>query len=69
VIESIHFAQRARKYGHSLTVSYRHGETEDSFISDFAVGINADFIRTGYYKGSEYISKLNRLISIEEETN
>lgn len=66
VTESIHFAQSARKLGHNLTVSYRFGETEDSFISDLAVGINAEYIRTGFYHGSEYIAKLNRLLRIEE---
>jgi enolase len=66
VTECIHFAQRARKYGMNVTVSYRHGETEDTFISDLAVGINAEYIRTGYFKGSEHTSKLNRLLQIED---
>lgn len=66
VTEIIEFASRARKYGLDLTVSYRHGETEDTFISDLAVGVNAKFIRTGYYIGSEYNSKLNRLLQIEQ---
>lgn len=66
VTESIHFAQRARKFNQKLSVSYRFGETEDTFISDLAVGVNADFIRTGYYLGSEYNCKLNRLLRIEE---
>jgi len=66
VTEVIQFASRARKYGLSITVSYRHGETEDTFISDLAVGVNAEFIRTGYYLGSEYNSKLNRLLQIEQ---
>jgi enolase len=66
VTECIHFAQRARRYDMNLTVSYRHGETEDTFISDLAVGINANYIRTGFYRGSEHTSKLNRLLQIEE---
>jgi enolase len=66
VTECIHFAQRARRYDMDLTVSYRSGETEDTFISDLAVGINAEFIRTGHYHGSEHNSKLNRLLQIEE---
>lgn len=65
ISEVIHFAARARKAGMNLTVSYRYGESEDSFISDLAVGINADFIRTGYFLGSEHNSKLNRLVQIE----
>ncbi len=66
VTECIHFAQRARRYAMNLTVSYRHGETEDTFISDLAAGINADYIRTGFYHGSQHTSKLNRLLQIEE---
>lgn len=66
VSEAIHFASRARKYGLNLTLSYRHGDTEDTFISDFAVGVNAEFIRSGYYLGSEHNSKLNRLLQIEQ---
>jgi enolase len=66
VSESIHFAQRARKYNENVTVSYRFGETEDTFIADLAVGLNADFVRTGYYLGTEYNCKLNRLLRIEE---
>ncbi len=66
VTECIHFAQRARKYDQNITVSYRHGDTEDTFISDFAVGVNADYLRSGYYRGSEHNSKLNRLLQIED---
>lgn len=66
VTEVLHFAARARKAGMNLTVSYRFGETEDTFISDLAVGINSDYIRTGYYLGSEHNAKLNRLIQIEQ---
>lgn len=66
VTECIHFAQRARRYDMNITVSYRHGETEDTFISDLAVGLNAEYIRTGFYQGSEHTSKLNRLLQIEE---
>ncbi len=66
ISECISYTQRARKYGHNLTVSYRHGETEDTFIADLAVGINAKYIRTGPFQDSAYVAKLNRLLSIEE---
>lgn len=66
ISEVIHFTQLARKFDKRLTVSYRLGETEDTFIADLAVGINADYFRSGYALGSEYISKLNRLLQIEE---
>jgi enolase len=66
VSEVIHFASRARKYGLNLTISYRHGDTEDTFISDLAVGIGAEYLRSGFYLGSEHNSKLNRLLQIEQ---
>jgi enolase len=66
VTESVHLAQKVRKLGQKLTISYRYGETEDTFISDLAVALNADYIRSGYYLGSEYNSKLNRLLQIED---
>lgn len=66
VTETLQFAMRARKYGLNLTVSYRHGDTEDTFISDLAAGVNAEFIRTGFYLGSEHNAKLNRLLQIEQ---
>jgi enolase len=66
VSELIHLSARARKLGVNVTVSYRFGETEDNFISDLAVGIAANYIRTGFYLGSEYNSKLNRLVAIEQ---
>ncbi len=65
VSEVIHYAARARKHGLNTTVSYRFGDTEETFISDLAVGIGANYIRTGYFQGSENNSKINRLIQIE----
>lgn len=65
VTESIHFVQNAKKYDMDVTVSYRKGESEATFISDLAVGVGASYIRTGGIVGSEYISKLNRLSQIE----
>lgn len=67
--ETINFIQLAKDLGMEVTISYRNGETEDTFISDLACGVNADYIRTGYFLGSEYISKLNRLTQIEHLLN
>jgi enolase len=47
-------------------VSHRSGETTDDFISDFAVGISADFIKTGAPARGERVAKYNRLLKIEE---
>lgn len=48
-------------------VSHRSGETEDTFIADLAVGIDAGQIKSGAPCRSERLSKYNRLLRIEEE--
>lgn len=65
VTETIEAIQMAKRAGYRAVVSHRSGETEDSFISDLAVGLNAGFIKTGSLSRSERISKYNRLLKIE----
>jgi enolase len=48
-------------------ISHRSGETEDSFIADFAVGVSGGQIKTGSLSRSDRIAKYNQLIRIEEE--
>jgi enolase len=48
-------------------VSHRSGETEDSFIADFVVGIGAGQIKAGAPCRSERLAKYNQLLRIEEE--
>ena len=48
-------------------ISHRSGETEDNFISDLCVGINAGQIKTGSLSRSDRISKYNQLLRIEEQ--
>ena len=50
-----------------MIISHRSGETEDTFIADFAVGLSIPFIKTGSMSRGERIAKYNRLIRIEEE--
>jgi len=57
-------AQKA-KYG--VVISHGSGETEDSFIADFAVGTGAGQIKTGSLCRSKRIAKYNRLLAIERE--
>jgi enolase len=57
-------AQKA-KYGG--VISHRSGETEDSFIANFAIGTGAGQIKTGSLCRSERIAKYNRLLTIECE--
>jgi enolase len=56
----------AKRTGYSTVISHRSGDTEDTFISDFAVGVNAGQIKTGSLSRSERVAKYNRLIYIEE---
>jgi len=63
-MEAVRMAQQA---SFSTVISHRSGETEDHFIADLAVGLNAGQIKTGSMSRSDRISKYNQLIRIEEE--
>ena len=63
-IKCINFARRA---GYKITISHRSGETNDTFISDLAVAVNADFIKAGAPNRGERVAKYNRLMEIEDE--
>ena len=65
--ETLEFAYRAHEAGLKLIVSHRSGETEDTFISDLAVAINAELIKIGSPLKKERYAKYNRLIEIEKE--
>lgn len=65
--ETLDAINMAHEAGYSTIISHRSGETEDTFIADLAVGINAGQIKTGSMSRSERIAKYNRLIRIEEK--
>jgi enolase len=67
VSETLETVAMAQKANYGTVISHRSGETEDSFIADFAVGTNAGQIKTGSLCRSERISKYNRLLAIERE--
>ena len=67
VTETIQAIQMAREAGFNSVVSHRSGETEDSTIADFAVGLGTGQIKTGSLCRSERIAKYNQLLRIEEE--
>jgi enolase len=67
VSEAIEALKLAKSFGWKIIVSHRSGETTDDFISDFAVGIGADFIKAGAPARGERVVKYNRLLKIEEE--
>jgi len=69
VSETIEFVNLARKNNYKIVVSHRSGETEDTFISDFSVGVGADFIKFGATCRGERVCKYNRLLRIEEKLN
>ena len=63
-MEAIELAKRA---GYGTIISHRSGETEDTFVADLAVAINAGQIKTGSVARSERTAKYNQLLRIEEE--
>jgi enolase len=63
-LSAIHMAHQA---GYTTVISHRSGETEDSFIADLAVAVNAGQIKTGSLCRSERIAKYNQLLRIEQE--
>ena len=67
VTETIEAIEMCRKAGWSYVISHRSGETEDSFIADFAVAMGGGQIKTGSLCRSERIAKYNRLLEIERE--
>jgi enolase len=67
ISETIDAIQLCRKAGWGFVISHRSGETEDSFIADFAVAMGGGQIKTGSLCRSERISKYNRLLEIESE--
>ncbi|MEK6828436.1 MAG: phosphopyruvate hydratase, partial [Nanoarchaeota archaeon] len=66
VTESIDAANISLKNKWNVVVSHRSGETEDSFIADLSVGIDATQCKFGAPARSERTAKYNRLLRIEE---
>jgi enolase len=66
VSETIDAIQMAQAAGMTAIVSHRSGETEDTTIADFVVGLNTGQIKTGSLCRSERIAKYNQLLRIEE---
>ena len=66
MIETINLAKRSN---YKTIISHRSGETEDTFIASFAVGLNIPYIKTGSMCRGERINKYNELMRIEEKIN
>ena len=67
VSEAMEAIETAQKNGYKAVISHRSGETEDTFISDLAVAVNAGQIKTGAPCRGERVAKYNQLLRIEEE--
>ncbi len=67
VTETLDTIEMAKQAAYTTVVSHRSGETEDSFIADLAVAINAGQIKTGSLCRSDRLAKYNQLLRIEEE--
>ena len=66
VSEAIEALLLAKKHGYTTVVSHRSGETNDSFIADFAVGLAAGYIKAGAPARGERVAKYDRLMEIEK---
>ncbi len=66
VTEMIKTIIYARRHNYKMIISHRSGETMDTFIADFGVGLSIPFIKTGSMSRGERIAKYNRLMKIEE---
>jgi enolase 1/2/3 len=66
VTEALQVARLSKMHGMQTIVSHRSGETEDSFIADFAVGTSAGQFKGGGLCRSDRMAKYNRLLTIED---
>ncbi|WRC68942.1 phosphopyruvate hydratase [Helicobacter pylori] len=67
ISETLETIRLAKHHAYQCVMSHRSGESEDSFIADFAVALNTGEIKTGSTARSERIVKYNRLLEIEHE--
>jgi len=65
--ETLQAIELAKRAGYGTVISHRSGETEDTFVADLAVAVNAGQIKTGSVTRGERTAKYNQLLRIEEE--
>ncbi len=65
--ETFEAIRLAQEHKYRIVVSHRSGETNDDFIADLAVAVDAPFIKAGAMARSERLAKYNRLLRIEQE--
>ena len=69
ITQTMRTVRLASRNGYRCIMSHRSGESEDSFIADFAVALNTGEIKTGATARSERNAKYNRLLEIECESD
>lgn len=69
ISETIEVIKVCRQAGWKIIVSHRSGETNDTFIADFAVGVGANYTKFGAPARGERVAKYNRLLAIESQLN
>jgi enolase len=67
VTEMLETIKLAKENNYKTIISHRSGETEETFIADFAVGLNLGQIKTGSLSRTDRVCKYNQLIRVEEE--
>ena len=67
VSETLEVIKFAQAIGYKTIISHRSGDSEDTFISDLAVGTNSNQIKTGSLCRSERVAKYNQLLRIESK--
>lgn len=65
--ETLQVVKMAKKAEFKIIASHRSGETNDTFIADFAVGVGAEYVKFGAPARGERVAKYNRLLQIERE--
>ncbi len=64
--EALEAVRTAKDAGWTVIVSHRSGDTPDSFIADLAVGVSAEYLKSGSLARAERVAKYNRLLEIED---
>lgn len=67
VTETLEVVKLSKQNNLKIVTSHRSGETIDSFIADFAVGVQSDYVKFGAPARGERVAKYNRLLEIEKE--
>jgi len=66
VSETLEVIDLALKNGYKTVISHRSGESEDTFIADLSVAVNAGMIKSGAPCRTDRVAKYNRLLAIED---